>query len=262
MDSVDSVFHLANVANTDLSGRDSDLYQQVNVKGTEALLKEANECGVGKFVYFSSVKAEGDSREECEDESRVHLPGDSYGRSKKEAELAVLKAGVVSGMHVCNLRPTLVYGPGVKGNLYKMLTAIKRGRFPPLPELGDKRSMLSLDDLIAAALCVVEDPRANNKTYILTDGIEYSSRGLYLASCDALGLPPPRWYIPKSILRLGATMGDISECLLNRKAKFNSVALSKLTNSAFYRSDNIRNELDWHPEKTFYDELPEIVRYI
>jgi len=262
MESVDGVFHLANITSTDLIGRDSDLYNQVNVKGTVALLKEAVESGVGRFVYFSSVKAVGDPCDECVDESWTLIPSDSYGRSKREAEMAVLEAGVISGMHVCNLRPTLVYGPGVQGNLYQMLKAIEQGRFPPLPEFGDRRSMLSLDDLIAAAMCVMEDPRANNKTYILTDGIEYSSRKLYLASCNALGLSVPSWYLPKSILHLGASIGDGLGCILNRKMKYDSEILLKLEKSACYRSENIQNELGWHPEESFYDELPAIVRYI
>lgn len=259
MEGVDGVFHLANVAHTDLRGREAERYWQVNVAGTEALLQAAAVARAKRFVYFSSVMAVADPGDECVDERWDRMPEDAYGCSKREAEGMVLAAGAESGMHVCNLRPALVYGPGVKGNLSRMLQVVERGRFPPLPEFGNRRSMVSLDDLIAASWLAMERPQANGQTYIVADGVDYSPRALYEAMCAALGVPVPRWHLPEKVLRLGAAVGDGLEWLVRRKMPLNSAVLSRLSGSACYRAGRIRDELGWKPGKTFFDVLPEMV---
>lgn len=193
MEGVDGVFHLANVAHTDLTGSDVECYWQVNVMGAKALLQAVADAGVSRFVYFSSVKAAADPGEGCVDERWDQMPDDDYGRSKREAEQLVLAEGKRSGMHVCNLRPSLVYGEEVKGNLSRMLQVVSQGRFPPLPEFGNRRSMVALDDLISAAWLVMENAKANGQTYIVADGMGYSPRELYEAMCNELGLAIPRW---------------------------------------------------------------------
>lgn len=197
MEGVDGIFHLANVAHTDLTGKEADRYWQVNVAGTDALLRAAADAGVGRFVYFSSVRAVADPGDEHVDERWDRTPEDAYGRSKREAERRVLAVGTESGMHVCNLRPTLVYGPGVKGNLSRILQAVDRGHFPPLPEFGNRRSMVSLNDLIAAAWLAMESPVANGRTYIVSDGVDYSPHALYEAMCAVLGVTMPHWCLPR-----------------------------------------------------------------
>lgn len=256
MDGVDGIFHLANIAHTDLTGKEAECYWVVNVAGTEDLLTAAANANVDRFIYFSSVKAVADPGEECVDETWEPVPNDLYGYSKRMAEQRVLAAGVKTGMHVCNLRPALVYGPGVKGNLFRMLQTVKRGRFPSLPDFGNRRSMVSLDDLITAAWLAMENPKANGRTYIVEDGQGYSTRMLYEAMCKEFGVPVSRWHIPEHMLCMGAVIGDWTGKLFKRNMPLNSAVLSRLMGSACYRSDRIRNELGWRPQKTFLDVLP------
>jgi nucleoside-diphosphate-sugar epimerase len=259
-DGVDGVFHLAGIAHlADISGVPEALYRRVNVQATGRLLEAAAASGTGRLVYFSSVKAAADPGRRCVDESWDEPPEDAYGRSKLEAERLVLAAGGPAGMHVCNLRPTLVYGPGVKGNLARMIEAVERGVFPPLPEFGNRRSMIGLDDLIEAAWLAMQDPRASDRTYILCDGVDYSTRALYLAIREALGRPAPRWALPRPILRAGALAGDVLGRALNRPVPLDSRALERLSGWACYSAGRIRAELGWAPRQTFFDALPQIV---
>ncbi len=260
MDGVDGVFHLANVAHRRLRGRQADAYWRIDVDGTEALLQAAVKSGVGRFVYFSSVKAMGDPGEEAVDETWNLLPEDRDGLSKRAAEQRVLAAGEESGMHVCILRPTAVYGPGLdRGNLFRMLQALGRRRFPPIPEFGNRRSLVSLDDLVSAAWLAMDCPAANGRTYIVADGVEYSTRALYVAMCSALGIRVPSWCIPIGVLRLGAIVGDMLEYLSGCCMPFNSNAFLRLSGSACYRAERISVELGWQPEQNFFEVLPEIV---
>ena len=235
------------------------MYRRVNVHGTAALLDAAVAAGVRGFVYFSSVKAAADPGERCVDETWDAWPQDAYGRSKREAEELVLTAGREHGLHVCNLRPCLVYGPEVKGNLVRMIDAIERGRFPPLPEFGNRRSMVGLDDLLAAAQVAMGTPAARGCTYIVSDEAPCSSRELYLSICKALGQPVPVWTVPLWLLRLGAATGDVMGRLLSRPMPLGNAALQRLAGSACYRSEQIRRQLGWQPRQTFADALPVII---
>jgi len=199
LDGIDTVFHLAGFAH-DLSDSSSShhLYQIINVDATVDLARLAIRSGVKEFIYVSSVKAGGSAvTGQCMTEEDQGEPEGIYGKTKRKAEIELLKLSGQSGMHVSIVRPSLVYGPGVKGHLKMMLLGIEQGWFPPLPELGNRRSMIHVDDLVHALMLVAEDNRSNGEIFIATDGRSYSSREIYEILCQVLGKPVPLWEIPK-----------------------------------------------------------------
>ena len=206
LESIDTVFHLAGFAH-DMQdpSKVKHLYHAVNVEATVELARLAVVSGVKRFVFVSSVKAGGSPlSEHCASESDQNNPEGIYGKSKREAELKLLKIGKESGIHVSIIRPSLVYGPGVKGNLQLMLSGIKKGWFPPLPETGNRRSMIHVDDLVRAVFLVTEDGRANGKIFIVIDGKPYSSREIYSTMCNIAGRPVPKWSVPKFLFNMVA----------------------------------------------------------
>ena len=256
---VDGIFHLAGVAHLpDQSGAADSHYWQVNVDGTGLLLDAARGAGVGRFVYFSSVKAAADPGEECVDETWNVPPADAYGQSKRAAEQLVLSASK-QGLHASVLRPTLVYGPGVKGNLRRMVDAVACGRFPPLPESRNRRSMVSVSDLADAAWLAMTTDAANGRTYIVADGMDYSTRAMYLAICQAVGREAPSWCLPLWLLEAGARVGDLLGRTAGKPMPFSSLALARLCGSACYRADRLRAELFWKPQKDFFAAIDEMV---
>lgn len=258
---VDTVYHLAGVVHAMAAADvDQSLYQTVNVAASEALATLAARAGVKQFIYFSSVKAAADPGDECVDESWQPPPPDPYGRSKLEAEQRLFAIGRDSGMQVSVLRPALVYGPAVKGNLLRMLQAIDSGRFPPLPETGNRRSMVSVDDLVDAARLAADSPHADGQVYIVSDDVGYSTRQLSDWMRTALGRKVPAWSIPVFMLRAGALLGDGVEALSGRPLPLNSAVLQRLLGSACYRSGKLQRELGWRPRVHFRDCLAGMVR--
>ncbi|MGC1507651.1 NAD-dependent epimerase/dehydratase family protein [Ketobacter nezhaii] len=247
LDGIDTIFHLANVAHTELSSDEQTLYRQVNVKGTRDLLEAAVKSAVRMFVYVSSVKACGQ-------------PDDEYGRSKLQAENLVLSYGKKYGIQVAVVRPALVYGPGVKGNLYSMMSAIARGRFPwawvCLPEFGNIRSMVSVHDVVSALILVAFDKSANGKVYTLTDGEPYTPCQLQNGIYQAAGLPRPWLVVPGWCFAWAAVVGQSVQAVTRIKLPFNQSVYDKLTASAQYDASEIRGELGWRPQHTYYTELP------
>lgn len=258
---IDVIYHLAGHAHASDqdSPRSALLHHQITVEGTRALLSSAEAAGVRRFVFLSSVKAMGEGGDICQDETDPTTPASHYGRSKLEAENLVLEVGRRIGMRTAVLRLPLVYGSGVKGNLRQMMSAIDRGRFPPLPECGNKRSLVHVDDVVQALLAAAERKVADGQTYLVTDGRTYSTREIYEAICRELGRRVPGWSVPRWILRLGARVGDVIGSSSGRRMPLNTATLEKLFGSAWYSSDKISRELGYVPSHSLYDALPEMV---
>ena len=140
-----------------------------------------------------------------------------------------------------------------------MIVAIEYGRFPPLPETGNKRSMVHVDDVVQAALLTATSPHANGKTYIVTDDRTYSTRHIHRSICQALGKRVPRWSIPIFFLRVMAKVGDFIGFVTRRRFVFDFGTLEKLLGSAWYSSEKIRRELGYRPKRAFDDSIEEIV---
>ena len=243
LDNIDTVFHLAGFAH-DMRDPSKivDLYYKVNVSATVQLAELAVKSGVKRFVFVSSIKAGGISTpKKCINENDQIDPEGIYGKTKREAELRLLKIGKESGMHISIIRPSLVYGPDVKGNLKSMLLGVEKGWFPPLPETGNKRSMIHVDDLVRAILLVADDDRANGEIFIATDGTPHSSRYIYNAMCSALGKSIPKWGVPKILFDMAS--------LVNPRIKYK---LNKLLGDECYSSAKLES-LGFKSKKTLKD---------
>lgn len=258
LNNIDVVFHLAGKAHAlSKTRRDDGEYFQINTEGTRKLLEAAKEVGVRRFVFFSSVKAINEGSADCLNETSVCLPETPYGKSKLEGEHLVLKGKYVPEPVV--LRLTMVYGPAMKGNLPRMIDAIAKGRFPPIPEFANQRSMVHVDDVVHAALLAAVKPAAVGQTYIVTDGQTYSTRQLYEWIYETLGKPVPRWRIPKAVFQGFARLGDVIGKIRGRRFFYDSDTLNKLAGSTWYSSQKIKRELGYHAKYQLRDSLPEIL---
>lgn len=255
---IDTVFHLAGKVHAlSESLQDESEYHAINTLGTQRLLEACQANGVKRFVFFSSVKTMGEGSIDCLDEDANTPPETSYGQSKLEAERLVLNGGYVP--HPVVLRLSTVYGPGQKGNFIRMIQAIDKGHFPPLPRLENLRSMIHVDDVVRAAMLVAEKSEAAGATYILTDGQTYSTRQMYEWISEALGKSIPSWHVPVFALKLLALLGDRIGTLRGRRFMFDSDTMNKLVGSACYDSSLIQKELGFKPERHLHESLGEIV---
>ena len=258
---IDCIFHLAGKAHALAeNSQDETEYRKINTEGTRKLLEAAQQAGVKHFVFFSSVKAVGDSCLQPMDET-VATPADTpYGQSKYAAEQLVLNGGYVSQPVV--IRPCMVYGNSEKGNLPRMIKAIRRGLFPPLPECHNRRSMIHVKDVVRAALMVAENPLATGQIFIVSDNQNYSTRQLYDLIRINLGKSPVKWTVPLMFINSLAKIGDVMGRLTGRRFFLDTDSLQKLTGSAWYSSAKITKELGFYPQHTLQQSLQEIIRYL
>lgn len=254
---IDTVFHLAGFAHDLRDASEVEhFYHAVNVDATLRLAELAAASGVQRFIFVSSIKAGGSALPgKCMTECDQGAPEGVYGQTKREAELKVLEIGRESGMHVSIVRPSLIYGAGVKGNLRLMLSAVRRGWFPPLPETGNRRSMIHVDDLVSALLLVADDSRANGEVFIATDGIDYSTRGIYDVMRTAMGKRTMTMSIPKFLFIVAAWLGDSTG---GRLFPFDGYRMQKLLGDECYSSDKLQG-LGFKSQHTLQSAMPEMV---
>lgn len=254
----DVVFHLASHRETgskDVDGR----HRALSVCGTRALLEEAERSGVRRFVYVSSVKAAGEVTIRCVDETVEPRPVSEYGKAKLVAESLVHEAGARGRVGTCSVRLPMVYGPNPAGSVMRMMAAIDRGWFPSLPEVGNQRSMVHVDDVVQALLLAADSAVAVGQTYLVTDDQVYSTRKIYEAICHAVGRPVPTFKVPIWVISLAAFVGEIVGSVTGRNVPINRSMLDKLLGSACYSSKKIQRELGYRPTHTLYSALPAMV---
>ena len=162
---MDAVVHLAGIAHVG-GNVPAATYDRVNHLATAELVRAAAAAGIRRFVFMSSTRAQaGAASPKPLIEAAEPRPTDAYGRSKLAAEAAVRAAG----MPYTILRPALVYGPHPKGNVAALMRLAALPIPLPFGAFANRRSLLALDNLIAAVRFALEDPRATNETFLVAD---------------------------------------------------------------------------------------------
>jgi len=233
----------------------------VTAAGTGHLVQAAQETGVRRLIYLSSVKAMGDAAAagpEPATEDTPPAPDSLYGRAKLAAERSVLAAGT-AGIGVCVLRLPMVYGLAGEGNLWRMIAAVAARRFPPWPRVENHRSAVHVEDAIAAAILAATSRKACGRTYLVTDGAHYSTRFIYEQIRRALGRPPPPWATPPWVLWSAATAGTLVTRFSGRRLALDRAGLRKLMGNAWFSSERIQHELGFRPRHRLEETIPWLV---
>jgi nucleoside-diphosphate-sugar epimerase len=258
MEGVDTVIHLAARTHAvDETGDTDAAYRAINLDGTRRMLEAAARAGVRRFVFVSSVKAMGEGSAEPQDEGASAAPVTSYGITKRAAESMVLDAKYTSEAAV--LRPAMMYGPGAGGNVGRMIAAVRAGRFPAVPEVGNRRSLVHVADAADAVVLAANAAAAAGRLFIVTDGRPCSTREMYEWICEALGKEVPRRALPLFAFRCLAKAGDAYAKIVGKRWMFDSDAYDKLFGPAVYDSTAIETALGFKPRWDFRSALPEIV---
>ena len=257
----DTIVHLAGKAHAiDDSGESDEEYRSVNVDGTRHLLERAAGVGVKRFIFASSVKVFGETTSGSVDETVPAAPQSSYARSKWMAEQLVASYNG-RGLAAVSLRLPLVYGPTKKGNLYRMIEAIDKGRFPALPRVRTVRSMLHVGNFSLAVRAVLQSSDLLKPMYVVTDAEPYSITDVYDLLRRQLGQPPPRWRVPLAAWSWGGRCGDLLQALLKKPVPFSSSTFEKLFGEGWYSPRALIRDLGYQPRVTFETAVPELVEY-
>ncbi len=213
-------------------------FKKTNTYGTLNLAKQAASAGVKRFIYISSIKVNGESTKvnspfKFDDK---HAPQDPYGLSKGEAETALFKLGQETGIEIVVIRPPLVFGEGVKANFAALLKLV--GKSLPLPFrciTQNKRSMVSVYNLVDLIKTCIEHPNAANQVFLASDDNDLSTAEMVALMAKVQGkrnfaLPVPVWLF------------NLVAKLLNKQDVVN-----RLTGSLQLDIEHTKKTLNWQP---------------
>jgi UDP-glucose 4-epimerase len=214
-------------------------FRRTNVEGTLSVARAAHSHGVKRFVFVSSIKAlaESDGGAALR-ESDPPRPEDAYGRSKGEAEAALREFGARTGLEIVVVRPPLVYGPGVRANFLRLMDAVAKGIPLPLGAIGERRSLIYVDNLADALVACATDARAANDCFHVADGDDLSVAELACAIGRHLQRRARLIPVPAAWLRAGG------------RARGRSDQVSRLIGALRVDSAHLRAVLDWTPPYT------------
>ena len=249
MDGCDMVVHLAGRAHV-TSDDSKEKYRVANEFVTQRLANAAVQSGIARFVYISSIKVNGESSVPGLPirQSDTPNPLDNYGRSKLAAELALQEICRANSMDYVIIRPTLVYGIGVKANFSALISAVKRGIPLPIATVKNVRSMIGINNLVDLIIATCINQKAANQTFLASDGIDTSTPALVRFIATSLNRRPRIFPFPISILRLLAAVFGKSS------------AIDKLTGSLSVDISHTTSTLNWHPPFSIESEIAKAVK--
>jgi UDP-glucose 4-epimerase len=207
LDGVTHVVHLAGIAHAPGSLPDA-LYTRINAEAAGELAM-ASLGRIERLVFISSVRAQaGLSADHTITEKDIPRPTDAYGRAKLEGERLIAASGVPFTV----LRPAVVYGKGVKGNIASLATLAKTPMPLPFAGLDNRRSLLALENFVSAISLTLVSEQAANETFLAADAAPISVADLVAAMREGLRRPPHLVKVPPGgVKRLMRSFGREAE---------------------------------------------------
>ncbi|KTB73190.1 MULTISPECIES: UDP-glucose 4-epimerase family protein [Pseudomonas] len=226
-------------------------YFRANVTATLNLAEQAAAAGVRRFIFLSSIKANGEFTHpgapfRADDPCN---PLDAYGVSKQKAEEGLRELSARTGMQVVIIRPVLVYGPGVKANFKSMMRWLDKGLPLPLGSINNRRSLVAVDNLADLVMVCIDHPAAADQTFLVSDADDLSTARLLREMGKALGKPARLLPVPEALLKSAAA-------LLGKKA-----FSQRLCSSLQVDISKTCTMLDWHPPVSIEHAMQDTARY-
>jgi nucleoside-diphosphate-sugar epimerase len=191
---------------------------------------------VRRFVYLSSVKVNGEGGEPAPYRAEdAPNPLDDYGRSKRDAEIALRDLCARSGMELVIIRPPLVYGPGVRANFRRLLRLAAMGVPLPLDSIDNRRSLVNVWNLVDFIETCMTHPQAPGNTFLISDGEDLSTPELFRKLARLMHRPSRLFrFPPRALNRIAGWVGLGAE-------------MKRLCESLQVNSAPARERLDWRP---------------
>ena len=167
--SSDVCVHLAGIAHDTKNNINKNLYYDVNTIITNNLFDNFLHSNCEVFIFISSVKSVVDKIDDVLDENEKPNPTTHYGKSKLLAEQYILNKTSSSNKRIYILRPTMVYGPGNKGNLNLLYNLVRKGYPWPLGKFKNKRSFCSVENLCFVIKEIIQNKDVPSRVYNVTD---------------------------------------------------------------------------------------------
>jgi len=218
----------------------ASLYHDVNVDGTKNVLAAMDNKNIRKIIFTSTVAVYGLNKKNP-DENFKEDPFNDYGKSKWQAE-EVLRNWYnedPGNRTLIIVRPTVVFGPDNRGNVYNLLKQISSGKFLMIGKGNNKKSMAYVENLVSFIKYCIDENFEGYHLYNYVDKPDYSMNELIEVSERSLNkkLPPVR--IPYAIGYMGGLCFDALAFITRKSFSISSVRIKKFCAVTQFSSDKL-----------------------
>jgi nucleoside-diphosphate-sugar epimerase len=250
LENIDAVIHSAGLAHQ-FGKTQREKFFEVNVKGTENVLKLAKTLQTKHFILISSVAVYGSSfkfqisnskfrisNNKFQEELECNPIGD-YAESKYEAEKLATKFCAENNIRLTILRPATIIGEGDKGNVSRLITTIKNKQFYWIGKGENIKSLIDKNDAAEACFLAAKKPKSEFQVYNLTAN-PIKMRTIVDTIADELKIKIPKLYMPKQLADIiGLFSGTIKKWL----------------SDDFFSGDKIQSELGFQPQTDIQESI-------
>jgi dihydroflavonol-4-reductase len=254
----DVLFHLA--AWYKLGSRDWYNAESINVGGTRKVLRLAQELGVPKIIYTSTVAVFGDTKGELVDES-YYSEGPfitEYDRTKWLAHHKVAVPFIERGAPIVIVMPGGVYGPGDPSINSELLRRFYQGKLPAVPGPETTWTYAHVEDVATGHILAAEKGRIGESYILAGPAIPLGEMVDFLAYLT--GKRAPLLRIPARLLRPLAPLAGMLHSLLPLPNVMSEEAIRSLGTTYMARADKARAELGWQP-RSLHDGMVETLTH-
>lgn len=193
----DAVIHLAGLAHRTGGQAPTEAeFHEANAELPVSVFRAAREAGVPRMIQISTIALlSGHKGPRTED--MPPAPTTAYDRAKARAEAALLAEEVGPGLTI--VRPPLVYGPGVKGNMRRLVWLASLPLPLPFASVHNRRSMVGVSNLCDALIFLLDHPAWG--IVHVTDDHDLSLRDLVAAIRAGWGRKPGLFSFPPALMR-------------------------------------------------------------
>lgn len=238
-----------------------ELFESVNVKGTENLLVAAKENDVKNVVVLSSVTVYGETKNANEDS--LLNPNTDYGKSKLEQEKVCEKYHKENGIRFAIIRASQVYGTGDTRTFLNIVKAIKKGKFLIIGNGNNRVNFLYVDDLakaITRAGELLKQDKIDYRIYVVAGKpITMNEFADTIANVQNLKKPLKIPYFAGLVLALGF---ELISFIKRKKVPFNMNRLRTMTSDRSFDSSKAMRDLDFEQETTLEEGTKKYLKWL
>ena len=215
-------------------------YYEANVELTKQIFNEFFKSKATLLIHISSIAAlEEFASLHPLNEEDLNNPISHYGKTKREAELWLLRQKLPQEKKIIILRPPLVHGEGDKGNLELLYKFISKGIPYPLSAFQNSRSFLSIDNFIFFLKEIISNQdKLDSGIYHIADDEVLSTKEILEIIKRVENKKIIDLYIPPIVIKVLAKIGDFSPFPLNTKR------LKKMTSNLEVSNQKIKSVLE------------------
>jgi nucleoside-diphosphate-sugar epimerase len=232
------------------------LYDEVNVLGARIVCEVAELLGVGRQIFTSSVAVYGEHLSPMGEDTRHDFFND-YGRTKHLAELEYLHWQKRTNCKLVIVRPTVIFGPGNRGNVYNLLKQLKYGPFVMIGDGLNRKSMAAVEN-VADFLSFLSEGSFDLEIVNYADKPDFSMNELVQFVNQSLKKPA---FIIRIPLFLGLMIGytaDLAALILSRKLPISGIRVRKFTMQSEIATDWLR-QVNFQPKINLREALSTMV---